>query len=127
MNLQEYEFPVPAPGTKLGEKLSNLANQAPHKFSRLVTALEDFIRDPAQGTRICPVNDEEAKAEVYLTPPRFILHHLPDAALLVRLDHVERRIDVVEVVEEYGGAGEEAQWRLLEASARDSLRPRTAT
>ena len=118
MSLKEYEFIDDADGPA-GQALQRLANGSPWKASRLVTALEDFLRDELAGAdRLAPAAAGGA-AEVFLVPPRFVLAHLPDAAALVRVDHATRRVAVVEVIDICGGPG--MQWAAIEVAAAHAL------
>ena len=42
---------------------------------------------------------------------------MPDIAALVRVNHASRLIDIVEIIEEYGGYDEPDQWKELEELA----------
>jgi hypothetical protein len=46
---------------------------------------------------------------------------MPDAAALVRVDHGRRIIELIHVFEDYGGAGEAAQWNEAQRWARAAL------
>jgi hypothetical protein len=85
-----------------GESLIEaMAKEAPYRCARLVTALEDFIERGAEfGTLVAG----KGELAVYLTPPRAVLRGVPDAAALVLVDHQTRFLEIIEVVEEYGGA-----------------------
>lgn len=118
MSFREYEV-VDDPAGRAGRQLDKLARTAPWSASRLLTAVEDFIRDGLLG------GDRLAGAaggavEVYLVPPRFVLAHLPDAAALIRVDHAGKRIEFVRIIASCGGPGE-TQWAEIEAMAEAAL------
>jgi hypothetical protein len=92
------------------------------RASRLTTALEDFERALHGGAHavytVAVAADE--MSEVCFVPPRYLLRDMPDAAALVRVDHVARTLVVMEVYDEYppGSDREEDAWaRIIEAAS----------
>jgi hypothetical protein len=95
--------------TPVGAVLRHMANAAPFRAERLVSALEAFVqRDTQASCRV--VAEAGGEIEVFIEPPRYVLKHMADAAALVRVDHRKRTIELVHVFDDYGGAGEAAQW-----------------
>jgi hypothetical protein len=93
-------------GTPAGRQFEKLGRARPWATDRLVQALEDFARTDTELS--CRIAGK--RTEIYLVPPRYVLAHVPDAAALVRVDHAQRQIDVVLVLEDYGGYDEPGQW-----------------
>lgn len=108
MRINDYSLIDPQ-GSDAGTRLEALARAHPLRATRLVQCLEDFVRaDTDLACRLV-----EGGIEIYLVPPRYVLAHVPDSAALVRVDHQHRQIDIVAVVDEYGGYQEQDQWEDL--------------
>ncbi|MCB2102625.1 MAG: hypothetical protein KDE22_17235 [Rhodobacterales bacterium] len=101
--------------------LRDLARRRYHRAERLIESLEAFVaRNTDQSSRVVP--DSSGPVEIYLEPPLWVLHGHPDAAALVRVDHLTQRITLVHVLEEYGGPGADtAQWARLRHLAEAAL------
>ncbi|RBP01260.1 hypothetical protein DFR50_15722 [Roseiarcus fermentans] len=85
--------------TLRGEDLiAEWGHQSPFRMNRLITALEAFVCGGA-ATRVAP--SAAAETEVYLTPPRSILRSVSDAAALVLVDHRNRTVEIIEVINDY--------------------------
>jgi hypothetical protein len=107
MRINDYELIDPH-GSEAGDQLKRLVNEHPFAAERLVRALEEFVRtDTDFSSRIL----ERADVEIYLVPQRYVLLHLPDPAAVVRVDHANATIDIVTIVNLYGGPDEPAQWQ----------------
>ena len=117
MTLDDYEFIDPK-GTAVGVDLERLANQHPARAGRLIDWLENCVINEASRD-LCVVGEN---AEVYLVPPRFLLSNLPDAAALMRVDHSNKKIELVKVMELYGGYGEAAQWDAITKVAQKAVK-----
>jgi hypothetical protein len=108
MIIRSYEVIQPDAGP-VGAALREMARADPFRAERLVGALEDFVqRDTQFSFRVMP--EAEGEIEIFMEPPRWVLMHMPDAAALVRVDHGKRTIELIHLVEDYGGSGEPAQW-----------------
>lgn len=119
MNISDYEFVDPA-GSPLGLKEKKLDRERPDLMNRLIGALEEFARgDTVSADRLA--RSADGLIEVYMVPPRFVLAHLPDGAVLVRVDHRYRKLELVTIVDEYGGFDEAAQSRQIEEMARHAI------
>jgi hypothetical protein len=121
MIISAYEVIQPD-AAPVGAALRRMANADPFRAERLVGALEAFVqRDTQASFRVMP--EAGGEVEIFLEPPRYVLKHMPDAAALVRVHHGRRTIELIHVFEDYGGAGEEAQWneaqRLASAAPDD--------
>jgi hypothetical protein len=46
-----------------------------------------------------------------------VLLHLPDLAAVVRVDHANAQIDIVTIIDCYGGQDEPAQWQAVQEIA----------
>jgi len=77
MRINDYEFIDPQ-GTEAGDQLKRLGRAHPFAAERLVRALEEFART---NTDLSNKVVEGADIEIYLVPPRYVLVHIPDAAL----------------------------------------------
>ena len=89
MSLKEYEI-IDDPGSPAGRQLGGMAHAEPRKASRLLTAVEDFVRDGVSaGMRMAP-NAGGGTLEDYLLPPHYVLAYAPDAAVLIRIDHAQK-------------------------------------
>jgi hypothetical protein len=107
MNIKEYSFIDPG-ASEVGKQLETLANNHPFVAARLITCLEEFVvTDTDLANRVVVIE----QVEIYLVPPRYVLLHVPDAAALVRVDHAQRKVNIVRIIEEYGGFQEQAQWQ----------------
>jgi hypothetical protein len=116
VSLDDYEFVDPQ-GTGVGAELQEFADSHPVRAARLVDWLESCIANEASRERCFT----DGKVDVYLVPPRFVLANLPDAAALVRVDHLTRKIDLIKIIAVYGGYNEAAEWeqvKKLAAKAR---------
>jgi hypothetical protein len=109
MKINDYEVIDPR-GSEAGEQLMRLGHEHPFATERLVRALEEFVRTDTDLS--CRVGDP-GDIETYLVPSRYVLAHVPDCAALVRVNHASRKIDIVEIIDEYGGYDEPAQWNNL--------------
>jgi hypothetical protein len=122
MSLSAYSMLDPS-GPVCGV-LRKMASEQPYRASRLVTALEEFVWNGGEsGSRVLP-EGEEHQAEIYLVPPRFVLSNIPDAAALLRVDHVASMITIILVIENYGGPGEGRQWAEIKRIANQALHDR---
>jgi hypothetical protein len=113
MRINDYALIDPK-GSEAGKQLSKLASDHPIRAARLVDCLEAFVvadTDLAHGI-------SEGQTVFYLVPPRFVLASIPDAAALVRVDHAKRRVEIVQIIEEYGGVQERVQWAEIVVVAR---------
>lgn len=100
--------------------LRHMARADPFRAERLVGALEAFVqRDTRASFRVLP--EAGGDIEIFMEPPRYVLRHMPDAVALLRVDHRKRTIELVHVIEDYGGAGEAAQWSEAQRVARAVL------
>lgn len=119
MIIEEYEV-VWSDRSEAGKAIKEMARKSTWRASRLFSALEDFVVTKTRfSCRAAP--DAESAVEVYLVPPRYVLAHLPDAAALVKVGHGMQKIELVHVFQEYGGAGEKAQWRAAQSLALSAL------
>lgn len=108
MRINDYEFIDPQ-GSEVGADVEGLGRSHPWRLERLTRCVEDFVQQDTELS--CRVLAEEV--EIFLVPPRAVLAHIPDAAVLVRVDHANRRIDLIHLVPQYGGYEERAQWEAL--------------
>lgn len=113
MRINDYDLIGPE-GSRVGVQLATLARHHPHRTARLIDCLEQFVE--ADIDQCCKVAEE--KSAVYLVPHRHDLAILPDAAALVHVRHSHRRIELAEIIPEYGGPNEPAHWKAAEALAR---------
>jgi hypothetical protein len=119
MIIGAYEVIQPD-ATPVGGVLRRMAIADPFRTERPVGALEEFVqRDTQASFRVMP--EAGGEAEIFMEPPRYVLKHMPDAAALVRVDHGRRTIELIHVFEDYGGAGEAAQWNEAQRWARAAL------
>jgi hypothetical protein len=113
MRTDDYEVIDPQ-GSEAGDQLKRLVHEHPFATERLVRALEEFVRtDTDLSSRIV----ERADIEIYLVPQRYVLRHLPDLAAVVRVDHANTQIDIVTIIDVYGGQDEPAQWQAVQEIA----------
>jgi hypothetical protein len=120
MSFKEYALVEPDADSLIGKLLTKMASAEPYRAGRLVTALEEFIWNGMEsGYRVVPEEGEGA-VEIYIVPPRYVLA-VPDAAALLRVDHIGLRIEIIRVIEEYGGPSEQSQWMEIRRIARDVL------
>jgi hypothetical protein len=106
MRINDYEFMNPQ-DTAAGDQLTRLGRAHPLAAERAVRALEKFAgTDTGLACKVIEAGD----VEVYLVPPRWVLVHIPDSAALIRVNHASKQIDIVEILEDYGGIDEPAQW-----------------
>jgi hypothetical protein len=104
----------------IGAVLRKLARADPYRAERLVGALEAFVqRDTQDSFPVLP--EAGGEVEIFMEPPRYVLKHMPDAAALVRVDHRSRTIELIHIVEDYGGAGEVGQWNEAQRLASAAL------
>lgn len=111
MRINDYALEEPENVTR---QLTKWATDHPFRAARLLDCLEAFLAadtDLAEGI-------SEGPAVFYLVPPRFVLASMPDAAALVRVHHTRRRVEIVEIIEEYGGVEEKVQWAEIVLRAR---------
>ena len=119
MRIHEYQV-IDRTDTEAAEQLKELANSHPHRAARLMDVLEEFVQmDTNSSYRVN--SDARGTVEIYIVPPRYVLRHLPDAAALVRVSHTRREIELVEVMEEYGGFDEDDQWKEIIILAEKAL------
>lgn len=119
MKINDYEVEDPK-GSPAGRQLEDLTHAHPFRTERLVQSLEDFVRNDT--TNACHVaGSASAATEVFLVPPRFVLAHVPDAAALVRVSHERAEIEIVEIIIEYGGYNEQAQWERVKKLALEII------
>jgi hypothetical protein len=116
MSLNDYEFVDPQ-GTEIGEELQRLADNHPNRTAKLVDWLESCMTNEA-SRELCIT---EGKVDIYLVPPRFVLENLPDAAALLRIDHLTKRIHLVKIIPVYGAYNEAAQWEEIKSWAANSI------
>lgn len=109
MNISEYAFVDPE-ATPAGRALDVLARRPGGRANRLVAALEAFaLENTVYADRVAPPHGApRGGVEVFCVPPRGLLACMPDAAALVRVDHGRRTVELVEVIEHYGGPDIEA-------------------
>jgi len=113
MRIDDYD-PMNPLDSAVGDRIRTLARDRPLAAERLLRALEEFVgRDTGIASKVLEHEDNE----IYLVPPRFVLAHVPDIAAPVRVNHASRLIDIVEIIEEYGGYDEPDQWKELEELA----------
>jgi hypothetical protein len=98
--------------------MERLARRFPRQASRLVDWLENSVVNEA-SRELCVKNGD---VEICLVPPRFVLVNLPDAAALIRIDHAAKTIEIVTIIELYGGRNEPAEWLEITRSARRSVK-----
>ena len=120
MSYREYTMATDPVSSPLGRALVKMAHDAQHAAARLVTALEEFLRADSH-TPYNVLQDLERRVDVCIVPPRYVLLGVPDAAALLRVDHSARRIDLIEIIDDYGGPGEGAQWQQIIKSASEAL------
>jgi len=108
MSVKEYEFIDPFDGP-FGKVLRRWFRLHPIGAARLISALDDFVERGCSLSCIATAKNGEGR-EIYLEPPRYVLASLPDAAWLIRVNHAKRTIEVVHLLELYGGVGEAQQW-----------------
>lgn len=113
MRINDYEFMNPF-GTAAGDQLKGLGRRNPLAAERLIRAMEDFAS--TNTDLACKVIDR-GDVEIFLVPPRYVLAHVPDAAVLIRVDHAGAQIDVIEIFAEYGGYDEPVQWEHIKELA----------
>jgi hypothetical protein len=113
MRINDYTFIDPI-GTESGDRFKALARGRPQAAERLRRAIEAFIKVDTELS--CKVV-ESADVEIYLVPPHYVLHTVPDAAALMRVDHAARAIDIANILDEYGGYDETAQWTAVKEMA----------
>jgi hypothetical protein len=111
MSVKEYTFIDPLDGN-LGDALREWLRRRTSRASRLISALEEFVERDLDLSSLATERKRDGR-EIYLEPPRYVLAHMPDAACLIRVDHVPRTIEVVHLKEEYGGIGESQQWNQI--------------
>lgn len=109
MNISEYAFVDPE-ATPAGQSLTALARRPGGRGNRLIAALEAFaLENTVYADRVAPRRGApRGIVEVFCVPPRSLLAQMPDAAALVRVDHGGRIVELVEVIEHYGGPDIEA-------------------
>lgn len=117
MNISEYAFLDPE-ATPAGRALALMARRPGGRANRLVAALEAFaLENTVYADRVTPPRGApRGMVEVFCVPPRSLLADMPDAAALVRVDHARRTVELMEVIEHYGGPDIEA----LDAAIIDS-------
>ncbi len=103
MMLTSYTFGY----RRVEQDIQTLARQEPYKTARLVSSLEDFVRD---GPAELVVKHAVRGREVYLVPPRLALLTVPDAAAVVLVDHDTQTLDIVQIIDTYNGASAR-QWQ----------------
>lgn len=110
MRVNDYRLIDPRT-TGVGEEFRAFARVHPFAAERLWRCLEDFVQ--ADTEHSCKIL--ERNGEFYLVPPRFVLAHVPDAAAVIRVIHRTRQLEIVEIISEYGGYDEPAQWENLKS------------
>lgn len=116
MPIDAYTFIDPT-GSQCGRELEEMAVKHPFRFGRLVNALEEFIR--SDGTAGTPAAaSANPPVEIFLVPPRFVLRHIADGAVLVRADHGRQTIEIGKVWGLYGGPNEAQQFAEAQRIAR---------
>jgi hypothetical protein len=109
MRVKDYELVDPK-GSRAGEQLRRLGFEHPFALERLLQALEAFAgSDTELGCKVMV----RGTSEIFLVPHRLVLAQVPDSAALVEVDHDGLRITIIEVIAEYGGYDEAAQWERL--------------
>jgi hypothetical protein len=122
MPVEEYELVQPDPQSAIGRAWNDLADKRPERAERLLDAVEHAVGEGlVLSYRVLPT--DPAAIEVYMIPPRYALLAAPDAAALLRVDHSAQTIEFIEVVEDYGGPNEAAQWRKLQQIAAAAIQP----
>ncbi len=120
MSYKDYDT-VDDPGSPAGQEFVRLAKTQPRKASRLLTAVDDFVdSDGASGEKMATGSGNALQEEVYLVPHSYLLASLPDAAVLVRIDHTTQKIEFVEIYEMCGGPG--YAWSAIGVRAAAALR-----
>jgi hypothetical protein len=109
MKVSDYELVNPN-GSEAGEELRRFGYAHPFALERLLQALELFA---LSDTDYCCKVTERGAIEIFLVPHRQLLAHIPDVAALIEVNHDTLRITIIEVIEEYGGYDEAAQWERL--------------
>lgn len=105
MNLKEYRMQEPGAETPVGIALRALAAAKPYRASRLVSALDEFVVTELDvAYRVLP-EEPGGSIEIYIVPPRYVLI-VPDAAALIRVNHIKAMVDIILIIEEYG----ESKW-----------------
>jgi hypothetical protein len=93
-----------------------LFRKDPTRCARLVSALEQFIEygqsrgDVAAGA--------VGRVAIFLTPARFLLRGMPDAAALVKVDYESRLVEIIEVIDDYL---DEEDWERVRAFCADAI------
>jgi len=119
MSFKEYEV-VDDPESRAGKQLGQIANIYQMKASKMLTAVDDFIDDDGASGERMAVGSGHPPEEVYLVPPGYVLAHIPDAAILIRVDHAAKRIEFVEIYDQCGGPG--FNWNAIRTRAVATLR-----
>lgn len=119
MNISDYEFVNPA-GPGGATALRTMASAHPFRAERLIAAIESFVaQDTDTADRLA--RSADGQREVYLVPPGFVLATVPDAAVLVLVDHAARCFSLALLVEEYGGYATAGQRAVLKTAAAQIL------
>jgi len=119
MRVTDYQ--IKDAGRSVWTQMKAFSEQHPFRAARLTTALEEFVLNDTEFAFCVLPEKKQGSVEVYMIPPRYVVMHIPDAAALVRVDHTNRTIELVEMFEDYGGFGEEKQWQDLSAAAQRHL------
>lgn len=114
MNVKEYLFIDPGT-SEAGRQLEMLANRHPFRAARLIEKIEAFVKTDTDLAHRIAVNGQ---VEIYFVPPRYVLVREPDAAALIRVESAKRQVKVVQIIEEYGGAEERADWEKITMMAQ---------
>jgi hypothetical protein len=120
MSLLEYEMPLPDPLGPIGRAWAKMAHDEPIRTGRLISALEEFLRADSH-TNYRVLQDLDKRIDFCIVPPRYVLRGVPDAAVLVRIDHGATKIDIIQVIGEYGGFGESGQWQQIIKTASETI------
>jgi hypothetical protein len=94
--------------------LEPFALRCPNQANRLWNALEAFLTEGnVMATELVSNN---AGQSVRMVPQRYLLQNNPDAAALLLVDDVQRRIELKRIIDDYGGP-DAGVWRQLEQEA----------
>jgi hypothetical protein len=119
MSISEYDLVHPL-SRSIGDRFTAWASGHAMAAARLVGSLEEF-GGSGGAAATCVAVESGGNRQIYLVPPRHILAAVPDAAFLVRVDHGGGTLEIVELLADYGGAGEGRQWDALVVQAQAFL------
>jgi hypothetical protein len=120
MVLLEYEVLHPGLNNAGGRELREMARREKRRAARLVSAVERFLVDGFEaGHRVAP-ELKSGRVEVYAVPPPADLRKLPDAMVLVRVNHTAKTIEMLKIVREFPSP-EGDLWEQITEFARQAI------